>query len=153
GWDAEIGFKVPYTEKCGEVRVFGGYYSWDSELVGGDDLDGFKARLEIRPMPAVTFDAEYYEDEDVFDTNYYAGVRVRVPFNIGSALAGENPFAGAEDAFKWGAQRTFESRMGEMVIRDTYIHTEQGIERPLPVDECENGYEPPPYDNGYETAR
>ena len=44
------------------MRVFGGYYHWDGEFVGAEDVEGFKGRLEVRVIPAVYLDAQVFED-------------------------------------------------------------------------------------------
>lgn len=130
GYDAEVGFKIPKIDKFAEVRVFAGYYDFESEFSGGSDLDGVKGRLEVRPCSALTFDAEVYEDKDLLGTDYFVGVRMHVPFNLGNLFAGGNPFEGAAEAFRKQPERPFAQRMTEQVIRDQYIRLESGVGGP-----------------------
>lgn len=130
GYDAEIGFKIPKIDRFAEVRVFAGYYDFESEFSGGSDIDGVKGRLEVRPCSALTFDAEVYENKDLLGTDYFVGVRMHVPFNLGNLFAGGNPFEGAGEAFRKQPERSFAHRMTEQVIRDQYIRLESGVGGP-----------------------
>ncbi len=123
GFDAEIGVRLPIFEDLAETRVFGGYYKFNSRF--DDDLKGFKARLEIRAMPGLTFDAEYFEDKELHGSDYFVGARVHVPFNIGALFSGRNPFEGAGEYFRHGTERPFRDRMLEMVMRDIKIQHEE----------------------------
>ncbi|MDP8218263.1 MAG: hypothetical protein P9M03_06015 [Candidatus Theseobacter exili] len=122
GYDFELGVKLPYIDKWADTRVFGGYYSYDAKY--GNDLEGFKARLEIKAMPGLIFDAEWFEDKELHGSDYYVGARVRVPFEIGDIFQGKNPFVSAKDFFTRGKE-TMESRMTDMVVRDLDIILEE----------------------------
>ena len=122
GFDFEIGLKIPGIEKIAETRVFGGYYKYSSNY--GEDIKGWKSRLEIRALPALIIDAELYEDKKLHGTDYYIGARLNVPFNFGNLFSGKNPFEGAKAWFKRGS-RTMKDRMTEMVIRDLDVITEE----------------------------
>ena len=65
GWDAEVGVKLPGLEGIAEVRAFGGYYHWDSQYSGRDDIEGFKGRLEARLLPILYADAQVFEDKEL----------------------------------------------------------------------------------------
>ncbi|OGV66950.1 MAG: hypothetical protein A3K19_03560 [Lentisphaerae bacterium RIFOXYB12_FULL_65_16] len=127
GWDGELGFKVPFICKWLDLRVYGGYYWFDSELSDGDELDGFRGRLEARILPGVILDAEVYEDDDLIGSDWLVGCRVRVPFDLGSVFEGKNPFAGTMEQFKGPQPTPFTARMTEMVMRDRYLHMETGV--------------------------
>ncbi|MDP8217148.1 MAG: right-handed parallel beta-helix repeat-containing protein, partial [Candidatus Theseobacter exili] len=122
GVDFEIGLKIPVIDKIAETRVFGGYYKYSSKY--GEDIKGWKSRLEIRALPALIIDAELYEDKKLHGTDYYVGVRLNVPFDFGNLFKGKNPFEGAKAWFKKGS-RTMKDRMTEMVIRDLDVITEE----------------------------
>ena len=78
GWDAELGFKLPLPIGP-EVRLFGGYYSYDNTL--GDDVDGLKARLEVKTGPYLALDAEVFEDETLNGSDFFVGARLQIPFS------------------------------------------------------------------------
>ena len=130
GYDAEIGVKLPYLDRWAEVRTFVGYHEFQSEFSGGHDLSGWKGRLEVRVAPALTLDAEIFENDKIHGTDYYVGARVSVPFNLGNIFAGRNPFEGAVQAFSRKPERTFNGRLNEMVIRDQYIRMEEDFGGP-----------------------
>ncbi|MEM8954440.1 MAG: inverse autotransporter beta domain-containing protein [Verrucomicrobiota bacterium] len=80
GLDVEAGFLVPYfSDLTGgmELRLFAGYYTYDNPF--GDDIEGFKARGELRVTKWLTGDIAYYEDEELFGGNVYGGARVHFP--------------------------------------------------------------------------
>lgn len=77
GWDAELGLKLPLPIGP-EVRLFGGYYSYDNPF--GDDVDGLKARLEIKTGPYLALDAEVFEDETLNGSDFFVGARLQIPF-------------------------------------------------------------------------
>jgi hypothetical protein len=85
GWDAEIGVRVPMPWETIETRIFGGYYSFDPNIEV-DRIEGWKARIEVRALPALLVDAEIFEDDALYGVDYLAGLRLRVPFNIGNAF-------------------------------------------------------------------
>ncbi len=120
GFDAEIGVKFPMPEAVEnvEVRLFGGYYYFDSRL--GDDIKGAKARLEVRALPSLFLDAGWYENKDLTGSDFYVGARINVPFDLYNLAQGRNPFAGARDGFRH-TPRPFAARMTEMVMRDLHV--------------------------------
>ena len=121
GFDAEIGAKIPYLSDLAETKVFVGYQRFDNPY--GEDFDGLKGRIEIRPMNGVYIDGEYFEDDDLNGTSYILGARVRLPFDMANLAAGKNPFEGAGDAFGRDAGRPFQERLGDMVIRDVRVRS------------------------------
>ncbi|MGD9873919.1 MAG: inverse autotransporter beta domain-containing protein [Kiritimatiellia bacterium] len=121
GWDAELGVKLPVPDKLGEYRLFAGYYNWDAQYSGQDEISGFKARAEARILPALFFDASWYEDKELNGSDWFVGVRLNLPFDLGLLAEGKNPFAGA---FSRPKPAPFSSRIFEMVIRDLKIQTE-----------------------------
>lgn len=123
GWDAEIGLKLPGIDDFAEVRVFGGYYSWESQYSGREDIEGFKGRLEARILPILYADVQVFEDKELNGTDWYVGGRINLPFDSQALANGDNPFAGAKEDMKRREQR-FADRLFEMVIRDVKIQTE-----------------------------
>ena len=125
GFNTEAGVLIPGLDKWLEARLFAGYYNYHSRT--GANLEGWKARAEIRWTPAITTDLEYWggstgKANGLNGGNWIAGVRVNLPFEIGNLFQGKNPFAGAGDAFKFGKRREFKDRLGETVWRS---HREQ----------------------------
>ena len=124
GYDLEFGVKlpIPVVDDYVDLKVFGGYYAFDANF-GGDDVEGFKGRVEVRAVPSVYLDAEWYEDDRLSGSDYFVGARVNVPFDVANLSEGRNPFEGA--AFlPGGREAPFASRLTEMVMRDLHVRTE-----------------------------
>lgn len=125
GFDAEIGalLPIPVVMNYADVKAFAGYYDFNAQF--GPDISGVKARLEIKPLPALYLDAGWYEDVELVGSHYSVGLRASVPFDLANLSRGKNPFAGALEGFKPGARKSdFSSRMTEMVIRDLHVRTD-----------------------------
>jgi hypothetical protein len=120
GWDAEVGVKLPYVDEWVETRVFAGYQRFENPW--GDDLKGWKARLEVRALPGLTLDAGYFTEEELVDSKFYAGFRVQLPFDLSLLADGRSPFDGAGDAFHRRAAAPVSARMNEMVVRDMRVN-------------------------------
>ncbi|MDR3406765.1 MAG: inverse autotransporter beta domain-containing protein [Chthoniobacter sp.] len=126
GVDTEVGFLIPGLDKYAETRIFGGYYFYENPF--GRNFSGFKGRLEVRALPALTFDAAYYENKEIVGSNWYYGVRVTTPFDIGNIAHGKNPFAGFAEAFKpkqTSEAERFADRLSENIIRNPHVATAQ----------------------------
>ena len=127
GVDTELGFLIPGLDKYAETRVFGGYYYFDNPF--GKNVQGFKARLEIRALPAVTLDGAYYENRAIVGSNWYYGIRISTPFDIGNIARGKNPFEGFLDGFKpqqqTDEQERFAARLSENIIRNPHVSLAQ----------------------------
>ncbi|HBA84261.1 MAG TPA: hypothetical protein DCZ95_09235 [Verrucomicrobia bacterium] len=123
GCDGELGLRLPLPlrPETLETRVFGGYYWFDADY--GDNVEGFKARAELRLLSSLFLDASWFENEDLTGSDYYIGGRFRVPFDLSALAKGRNPFAEMDSRFKRKAQ-PFASRLTEMVMRDPHIRTE-----------------------------
>jgi hypothetical protein len=104
GFDAEIGVWIPGLPKDIPAGLFVGYYDFSSDY--GEDISGVKARLEMRLSSNFIIDAEWYEDDRLNDTEYFAGLRVVLPFGKG----GDSGPPGY-------------GRLNEMVHRDFRIRT------------------------------
>jgi hypothetical protein len=126
GFDCEIGglLPIPFVQDYADVKAFAGYYAFDANV--GDDIEGFKGRLEVRPMPALYLDALYFEDEELFGSHYSVGLRATLPFDLANLSRGRNPFKGAMEGFKPGkSQAPFSSRLSDLVVRDLHVRTDQ----------------------------
>ncbi|MFH0879354.1 MAG: inverse autotransporter beta domain-containing protein, partial [Lentisphaerota bacterium] len=131
GYDGEIGLRLPLPVRPESIdtRVFGGYYLYDAEF--GDDVKGFKARLEVRLLSSLFFDAAWFENKDLTGSDYYVGGRFSFPFDLAALARGRNPFAEMDSRFQ-RKDRPFDARLTEMVMRDPQIRTEISsfMERP-----------------------
>jgi hypothetical protein len=133
GWDAEIGVKLPFPAKWTdyEARVFVGYYdfepTWKGNVDSDNDVSGVKARVEIRFWNSLFLDAEWFEDKDLYGSDYLVGVRLRVPLGPQEfkALSGG-------DAYGWrgGGEGpvTVPQRMFDMIMRDPHIQVRNEIQ-------------------------
>lgn len=120
GFNFEAGFLVPGLDKYCELRLFAGYYSYDGPY--GQDYSGFKARAELRLLPGLIADVEYWDDAELVGGNWVGGVRVEIPFAFLNVFRGRNIFEGTAAMFKPGP-RPFRTRMDEMVMRSHRIQT------------------------------
>ena len=115
GFDAEIGVKLPIDSDWLQARVFAGYYDFESK--GGDTgrIAGPKGRLELRAWDKVFLDAEFFDDKELFGSDYIVSLRVRVPLDAGALRAYTEPSP--------------HNRMLEMVMRDPHIQTAAAVEQ------------------------
>jgi hypothetical protein len=84
GWDAELALLIPGLDKYFDVRLIGGYYSFETNTSGrallySADVEGWKAGVEVRPVPAVVLAGMWYEDENLVQDNWMVSVRLEVP--------------------------------------------------------------------------
>lgn len=124
GFDAEVGVLVPFVSDYVETRVYGGGYWYNSDLSA--DIDGWKVRVEARPMQLVNLSLEF-KDDDVKSATFIGGY-FDIPFSIGELVSGNNPFKGISDVMGFGTgTRSLSERMVEKVVRDRHItaHTYQ----------------------------
>ena len=94
---------LPWLDRYADVRVFGGYYHFDNQF--GKNIEGAESRLEIRALPAVTFDAMYYSNKEVIGSHWFFGVRFSMPFDLANISEGRSPFAGFWNLSSQGARR------------------------------------------------
>jgi len=105
GLDYEGGVLIPGISDIMETRAyFGGYY-YDSEI--GDDIDGIKGRVEIRPFPLLAINVEI-RDDNAFETDVLVGGYISIPLS----------FKGWKDYWKKRGKRKPRERMTDMVMRD-----------------------------------
>jgi hypothetical protein len=124
GGDVEAGVLLPWLDRYADVRIFGGYYWFDDQF--GKTVRGPQSRLEVRALPALTFDAMYYANKEIIGSHWFFGVRVGVPFDLANIAEGRSPFAGFWESFKPKTKEehpSFASRITENVIRTSRVST------------------------------
>jgi hypothetical protein len=116
GFDAEVGVLLPLPADLPQARLFGGYYSFDDPY--GERIEGPKGRVEVRIGVHLMLDAEFFDDDRLNDTRFFAGARLHAPFDLAALFSGSNPFAAGAAPAGSSSQA---SRMTEMVIRDMRV--------------------------------
>jgi hypothetical protein len=121
GWDAEIAVLVPGLDKYMDVMLIGGYYSFDNQPFGPQqggtgDVEGWKAGIEVRPVPALVLTGTWYEDEGLTGSDWTAGVQLQVPFEMGDLGDGKGFWDRIGDAFT-PRRRHLMERLAEPVGR------------------------------------
>jgi hypothetical protein len=133
GWDAEFALLIPWVDRWMDVKVIGGYYSFDNQPFGpqtggSGDVDGWKAGVEARPVPAVVLNATWYEDDHLTGSDWIAGVRLEIPFEAGDLGDGRGLWDRVGDAFR-PRRRHLVERMAEPVRRqNAAINTFSSVE-------------------------
>lgn len=82
GWDLELALLVPGIDRYCDVKLIGGYYSFEGDR-SHVDIRGWRAGVEIRPVPAVVLHATWYESEHLYKDDWIAGVRLEIPLGEG----------------------------------------------------------------------
>jgi hypothetical protein len=116
GFDAEVGYRIPFISDYVETWVYVGGYHYKGKYV--DDIDGWSARLEVIPTDFVRVGYEYREDR----TNrgeHHGEVALEIPFSVGNLFAGKNPFEGF--GRRLSGSRELKERLVEPVRRDVDI--------------------------------
>lgn len=121
GWDAEAALLVPGLDKYFELRLIGGYYSFDNQPFGPQtggtgNIEGWKAGVEIRPVPAIILTGTWYEDDRLTGSDWTAGVQLQLPFEAGDLGDGKGFWGRMGDAFK-PRRRHLAERLAEPVHR------------------------------------
>jgi hypothetical protein len=81
GWDVELALLVPGLDQWCDVSLIGGYYSYGADR--SRDIKGWRAGVEVRPVPAVVLFANWYEDSQLYQDEWIAGVRLEIPLGKG----------------------------------------------------------------------
>jgi hypothetical protein len=84
GWDVEASVLLPWVDQWADVRLIAGYYSFDNQPFGPQkfgtgNVHGWKAGLEIRPVPAVILSGMWYEDQRLTGDNWTVGLQFQIP--------------------------------------------------------------------------
>ena len=120
GWDAEIGVRLPLCERFFETRVFGGYQYFDHPFDGY--LKGAQGRIELRALEGrLLLDAQVFENRKLNLSDWRAGVRMRLPFELSALAQGRNPFA----LPKGEGRADLRWRFDEMLMRDPKIQIQK----------------------------
>jgi hypothetical protein len=84
GWDVEAALLLPGLDEYVEVKLIGGYYQFDNQPFGPQaggtgNVEGFKAGLELRPVPALVLSGTWYEDDRLTGSDWTVGVQLQIP--------------------------------------------------------------------------
>ena len=158
GIDYEGGVLVPYISNYVETKVYVGGYNYFPK--SSKNINGVRGRIEIRPTPMITLEAEISGD-NMSPIEGYVGGYVSLPFSIGDFLNGKNPFKGWKEIFAFGkGTRPVRERMTDMVVRDIDVvlqdssATGTSKEHDLTyVDNSNAGAEDGSKDNPYNTVQ
>jgi len=121
GLDYEAGVLIPFLSDYIETRVFCGGYNYFSSM--GDNVNGIRGRMEIRPVPFFTIDVQV-KDDNYIPTEAYIGGYVSIPLSaIGNIFSKKKPFddLGENPLGIGGGVRPLRERMTDVVIRDIDI--------------------------------
>ncbi len=91
GWQMDVTLLVPGIDRWADLRVIGGYASFESPTVGNLQYDSWRLGVDFRPVPAVVLSAMWHENERLFGDQWLFGVGVEVPFetrNLGDGKGG-----------------------------------------------------------------
>jgi hypothetical protein len=91
GWQMDATLLVPGIDRWADLRVIGGYASFESPTVGSLEYDSWRVGVDFRPVPAVVLSAMWHENEQLFGDQWLFGVGVEVPFetrNLGDGKGG-----------------------------------------------------------------
>lgn len=91
GWQMDAMLLVPGIDRWADLRVIGGYASFESPTVGSLQYDSWRVGVDFRPVPAVVLSAMWHENEQLFGDQWLFGVGVEVPFetrNLGDGKGG-----------------------------------------------------------------
>ncbi|WP_170157533.1 inverse autotransporter beta domain-containing protein [Roseimicrobium gellanilyticum] len=86
GWDIEAGFLIPGLDEHMDVKIIGGYASMENQPFGPQErgtgpIRGWRAGLEIRPVPAVVLTGLWHENEAFTGSNWSAGIELQIPLD------------------------------------------------------------------------
>ena len=146
GLDYEGGVLIPGISDIIETRAYLGGYHYDSEI--GDDIDGIKGRVEIRPFPLLAVNVEI-RDDNAFETDVLVGGYISIPLS----------FKGWKDYWKKRGKRKPRERMTDMVMRDIDVVSnkstrdlgESKMYDMVYVDNSNTGFEDGSLDHPYNT--
>lgn len=121
GWDAQIGVLIPGLDRYLDVKVIGGYYSFDNQPFGPQEggtgkVEGWKAGLEVRPVPALVLSGTWYEDKRLTGNDWTVGVQMQIPFEAGDLGDGKGFWGRIKDSFTPRRRHLIE-RLAEPVHR------------------------------------
>lgn len=115
GGDLELALLVPGLDRYLDVHLIGGYYSFEGER-SKRDIEGWRAGVEIRPVPAVVLHATWFDDDHFYKDDWIAGFRLEIPLGKGT-----------REAFT-PRRRHLAERLFEPVSRKNSAITTSGVE-------------------------
>ena len=151
GLDYEIGVLLPFISDFMETRAFvGGYNYFPND---GNDINGFRARVEIRPVEAFTIDIELTKDNRSPVEAYVGGYfSLQLPFGRKGYY---NNSENVKESFKFGKKgpRSLRKRMSDPVKRDIdvitqIITTETSMSKFRDIIFVDNSNDPDPSQDG-----
>jgi hypothetical protein len=80
GWDLELALLIPGLDRYLDVQLIGGYFSFEAER-SQRDIRGWRAGIEIRPVPAVVLHATWFDDDRLYEDDWIAGIRLEIPLD------------------------------------------------------------------------
>jgi Inverse autotransporter, beta-domain len=121
GWDVELAVLVPYIDQWTDVKLIGGYMNlrnspFGPQTGGTGAIKGWKAGVEIRPVPAIALTGMWYEDKKFLGADWVVGARMEIPFELGEIGDGKTFWSRIGDAFR-PRRRHLAERMAEPVHR------------------------------------
>lgn len=120
GWDTEIGVRLPFCEQLFETRIFGGYQYFNHPFSG--HLKGAHSRIELRAWEGrLLLDAQVFENRELNQSDWRAGIRIRLPFDLSELAQKRNPFAWKSSSERADLRRRFD----EMPMRDPKIQIQK----------------------------
>src|SRR3569623_1707446 len=86
GWDAEASLLMPWLDQWMDLRLIGGYLSFNNQPFGPKDgptgpVHGWKAGAELRPVPALVLGTMWYEDKRFAGSNWIFSAQLQIPMD------------------------------------------------------------------------
>jgi hypothetical protein len=86
GWDAEMSVLLPWVDQWMDVKLIGGYFSFDNQPFGPQEfgtgkVHGWKLGAEVRPVPAIVLSGYWYEDKRFTGADWTVGLQLQVPLD------------------------------------------------------------------------
>lgn len=121
GWDIEVAVLVPYLDQWCDVKIIGGYLDlrnspFGPQTGGTGPVRGWKAGVEIRPVPALAITGMWYQDKKFLGADWVVGARMEIPFEFGDIGDGKTFWTRIGDAFH-PRRRHLVERLAEPVHR------------------------------------
>ena len=79
GWDVEMAVLMPFIDQYCDMQLVGGYYQYSGDHSRLPDLDGWRAGIKIRPVPALVLYATWYENDRLYQSDWLAGFSIELP--------------------------------------------------------------------------
>jgi hypothetical protein len=79
GWDVEAAVLMPFIDQYFDLQLVGGYHQFSGDRSRSSDLEGWRAGIEIRPVPALVLHVTWYENDRLYQSDWLAGFSVELP--------------------------------------------------------------------------